>query len=198
MGYLSRCSRDDEDNRREDTRILLFLVPPPLSTRYFFRPFCSNRLIASTRIHEDVSLSKSGEGNADDEWHSEEEMKVACRPGIYIFPRVTRLMIRLYAVARTRASRHFFQSGRRCWETRGQRGAFSISSYFRPIFGKIRSARGDEESDMIIGRWIFIRWNCRTEGIEIDTWIVLRNYYELRDRWLNYGESVFRRWNWEK
>lgn len=43
---------------------------------------------------------------------------------------------------------------------------------FRPIFGKIRSARGDEESDMIIGRWIFIRWNCRTEGIEIDTWIV--------------------------
>lgn len=60
-------------------------------------------------------------------------MKVACRPGIYIFPRVTRLMIRLYAVARTRASRHFFQSGRRCWETRGQRGAFSISSYFRPI-----------------------------------------------------------------
>lgn len=25
---------------------------------------------------------------------------------------------------------------------------------------------------MIIGRWIFIRWNCRTEGIEIDTWIV--------------------------
>lgn len=175
MGYLSRCSRDDEDNRREDTRILLFLLPsPPLSPPspyIFFRPFCSNRLIASTRIHEDVSLSKSGEGNADDEWHSEEEMKVACRPGIYIFPRVTRLMIRLYAVARTRASRHFFQSGRRCWETRGQRGAFSISSYFRPIFGKIRSARGDEESDMIIGRWIFIRWNCRTEGIEIDTWI---------------------------
>lgn len=145
--------------------------PLPFRRDIFFRPFCSNRLIASTRIHEDVSLSKSGEGNADDEWHSEEEMKVACRPGIYIFPRVTRLMIRLYAVARTRASRHFFQSGRRCWETRGQRGAFSISSYFRPIFGKIRSARGDEESDMIIGRWIFIRWNCRTEGIEIDTWI---------------------------
>lgn len=137
--------RRGQQTRRHTNPSLLtppLLVPPPLSRDIFFRPFCSNRLIASTRIHEDVSLSKSGEGNADDEWHSEEEMKVACRPGIYIFPRVTRLMIRLYAVARTRASRHFFQSGRRCWETRGQRGAFSISSLFALFFGKIRSARG--------------------------------------------------------
>lgn len=98
-----------------------FLSPSSLSTIFFF---CSNCLIASTRVRGDVSLSKSGEGNADDEWRSEEEMKVACRPGIYIFPRVTRLMIRLYAVARTRASRHFFQSGRRWWETARANCAF--------------------------------------------------------------------------
>lgn len=96
----------------------------PFDDIFFFRPFCSNLLIASTRVRGDVSLSKSGEGNADDEWRSEEEMKVACRPGIYIFPRVTRLMIRLYAVARTRASRHFFQSGRRWWETARANCAF--------------------------------------------------------------------------
>lgn len=109
------CSRDDED-----TRILLFFLSPslfdafPPSSRYFF--FSSTVFEPLNRTPASVSLSKSGEGNADDEWQSEEEMKVACRPGIYIFPRVTRLMIRLYAVARTRASRHFFQSGRRCWE----------------------------------------------------------------------------------
>lgn len=72
-------------------------------------------------------------------------MKVACRPGIYIFPRVTRLMIRLYAVARTRASRHFFQSGRRCWETRGQRGAFSISSLFALFSGRLDPRGGTKK-----------------------------------------------------
>lgn len=98
-----------------------FSLPPsstrfhhPRPARYFF--FSSTVFEPLNRTPACVSLSKSGEGNADDEWQSEEEMKVACRPGIYIFPRVTRLMIRLYAVARTRASRHFFQSGRRCWE----------------------------------------------------------------------------------
>lgn len=58
----------------------------------------------------------------------EEEMKVACRPGIYIFPRVTRLMIRLYAVARTHASRHFFQSGRR------RRRRWEMCAFHPPLF----------------------------------------------------------------
>lgn len=78
----------------------------------------------------------------------EEETKVACRPGIYIFPRVTRLMIRLYAVAHTHASRHFFQSGRR-WE---------MCAFHPPLFILFFAGEIGRGLTIFIGR-------CRRGGI---------------------------------
>lgn len=133
----------------------------PFDDIFFFRPFCSNRLIASTRVRGDVSLSKSGEGNADDEWRSEEEMKVACR-GYIFFPALHGWWF-AFTPWRARALHAtFFKVAAAGGKRRGQTAPFSISPLFFSVErDKIRGWNGGGDGND--GRLSGMEWKGSRE-----------------------------------